>query len=402
LDHDSLIIGGGPAGLLAASEIASRGHDVLVAEEHDHVGEPDHCAGLLSLTGLERLKLKPPGPVVQNTVSGARIYSPAGHHLTIRRGSREALVVDRRRFDAWLADLASEKGAAIATTTKVRTLTTKPGRSWKAEVDTPSGPVALEVKSVVNAEGARGVISKTLGLPAVPRKNKLPAYQYEMSGADIESDTVEMFYSRKYAPGFFAWIIPLGEGRARFGLASVNKSKVRLEAALKTHPIISKRLSNAVIERGMGGTVLVGLPVPKLSTDMAVTVGDAAGMVKATTGGGVIMGGVTARIAGGVVADVLSRNQGTSRSMSRYDREAKAAVMRELRLMALAQRALSSLSDGGLDTVVRDAETLGLMEIVKQEGDMDLQGRVIERLLRNPRMLLVGLRAIRYINPFMN
>ena len=69
--------------------------------------------------------------------------------------------------------------------------------------------------------------------------------------------------------------------------------------------------------------------------------------------------------------------------------------------MYLAQKALTSLTDKGLDSVVRDAHDMGLLETVRKEGDMDLQGRVIRKLLSNPRTFLLGLKAIRYINPFL-
>jgi hypothetical protein len=69
--------------------------------------------------------------------------------------------------------------------------------------------------------------------------------------------------------------------------------------------------------------------------------------------------------------------------------------------MYLTQRALSSLSDRGLDSIIKDAAELGLLDVVKSEGDMDLQGKVIKRLMTDPRTVLMGLRAIRYINPFL-
>jgi geranylgeranyl reductase family protein len=402
LDRDAVIIGGGPAGLLAAREIARRGHDVLVLEEHEKVGEPDHCAGLLSMSGLKSLNLDLPDSVVQNTVAGARIYAPSGSSLMIERGSREAVVVDRRKFDAWLAERAEREGAEISLRTRAVSVSVEKRQRCSIRVRNGNRTYDLTSRALVNAEGVVGVVSKMLGLPRVPREHKLPAYQYEMSGADVDSERVEMFYTRRYAPGFFAWIIPLGAGRVRVGLAAKSKSKARLDAAIKRHPVISQRLREATRDRSMGGTVVVGLPVSKLSMNRVVTVGDAAGMVKATTGGGVILGGITARVAGKVVAEGLTEDSLESSSMRRYDMDARALVMKELRLMSIAQRALSALSDAGLDSVIRDAKTLGLLDIVRREGDMDLQGRVIERLIRNPKMLLIGLRAIRYINPFMS
>ena len=106
MNHDAIIVGAGPAGLITAATIANRGFDVIVLEEHEEVGVPDHCAGLLSSSGLNSLGLKPPNDVIQNTVDGARIFAPSGKSILVERGQREAYVVDRSKFDSWLADKA--------------------------------------------------------------------------------------------------------------------------------------------------------------------------------------------------------------------------------------------------------------------------------------------------------
>ena len=390
-------MGGGPAGLLAASKIAECGHQVLVLEEHPEIGKPDHCAGLLSSSGLKSLGLKPPDDVIQNTVSGARIHAPSGHSILVERGQREAFVIDRRRFDSWLAREASSKGAEIVTGLRVSEI----GGQRENLRTVRTKDKEYQVPITVIAEGAPSVLTRMVGLTTISKGSRYPAYQYEVKGVDVEEDLVEMFYGRRLAPGFFAWIIPLGERRARVGLASKNRSKIRLDASVKNHPIISKRLKGAVIERGMGGTVLVGKPISKLSADGVVVVGDAAGMVKATTGGGVIIGGLAALEAGSVVNHALQQEDVSRRSLSKYDSRCKSLFHRELETMNLAQKALSSLSDKGLDSIIKDAHELGLLSIVRKEGDMDMQGRVIRRLISDPRMVLVGLKAVRYINPFL-
>ncbi|MFW9794317.1 MAG: geranylgeranyl reductase family protein [Candidatus Thorarchaeota archaeon] len=397
MSQDAIVVGGGPAGLLAASRIAENGHNVLVLEEHPEIGKPDHCAGLLSSSGLKSLGLRLPDEIVQNTVSGARIYAPSGHSILIERGRREAFVIDRRRFDSWLAQKASSKGAKISTDCKVSTI----GEQKDGLRAVLTKEKEYQTPMTVVAEGSRSVLTKQVGLSTVSKGSRYPAYQYEVKGVELEEDLVEMFYGRRIAPGFFAWIIPLGDGRARVGLASKNRSKIRLDAALRNHPIISKRLENVVIERGIGGTVLVGKPLSKISGGGIVAVGDAAGMVKATTGGGVIIGGLTALEAGKTVNEALVERNSSKKSLSRYDNRCKSQFYRELETMYLAQRALSSLSDKGLDSVIKDAHELGLLSIVRKEGDMDMQGRVIRKLISDPRMFLVGLKALRYINPFL-
>ena len=399
MDHDAIVIGGGPAGLFAAIEIAKKRYDVRILEEHERFGEPDHCAGLLSASGVKRLGVNLPNEAVQNTVSGASIYSPSGHSITIERGKREAYVIDRRRFDAWLAERAVELGAEITTNTKASEFVKAELYNHRIRV---KGDINTDLTSraYVIAEGSRCRLSGSIGIPTVQKSSKYPAFQYEVSGVDIDDEMVEMFYGRNVAPGFFAWIIPLGERRARVGLASRDKSRLRLDALIQHHEIVSKRMKGAKIERSLGGIVLVGMPIARMAFRNMITVGDAAGIVKATTGGGVILGGLAARLAGKIIAENLSSGIETIK-IRHYDKQCKSLVFDELRTMYLAQRALASLSDKGLDSIIQDAGNLGLLDVVKSEGDMDLQGRVIKKLLADPRMILTGLRAIRYINPFL-
>ncbi len=399
MDYDALVIGAGPAGLFAATEIAKRGFHVRVVEEHERVGEPDHCAGLLSTSGLARLGLRMPEGIIQNTVSGARIYSPSGNSVTIERAEREACVIDRRRFDAWVANRAIDSGVDITTNAKA-TGFTREGALVRTIRVNEKNENELKSKCFIIAEGSRCRLSRSVGLPAVEKSSKYPAFQYEVSGVNLDDDMVEMFYGRNVAPGFFAWIIPLGEKRARVGLAARNKSRARLDALIAHHKILARRLEGAKIERSLGGIVLVGMPIAKLTHRNVLAVGDTAGIVKATTGGGVILGGITARIAGKAVAEALSQDAKVG-SIKQYEKQCKSMVFNELRAMYLTQRALSSLSDKGLDSIIKDAAELGLLDVVKSEGDMDLQGKVIKRLVTDPRMVLLGLRAIRYINPFL-
>ncbi|MHA1780501.1 MAG: geranylgeranyl reductase family protein [Candidatus Thorarchaeota archaeon] len=392
---DIVIIGAGPAGLLAAREAARQGVDVLVLEEHVEVGVPDHCAGLLSVTGLASLGLNPPSQVIQNHVNGAVIYAPSGHSIHIERGKREALVIDRRAFDRWLADRAISAGVEVRTGIKVADIIH--GQSVEG-VQIGKDRTNLSASLVIDGEGSRCILSKSVGLQGVPRKSMRPAYQFEVKGANVHDDLVEMFYSNKVAPGFFAWIIPLGEGRARVGLAARDRSKIRLQAAMKYHPIIRERLQNATIERGFGGIVLVGLPVKRTYTDGFMIVGDAAGMVKATTGGGVIIGGAIAQIAGTIGAEAINREDVSHRMLEKYERSWQAQYSHDFRAMYLTQRLIGSLSDKGLDTLISNATELGLLDTVKESGDMDMQGEVILKLLRRPVTALAGLKVIRHLN----
>ncbi len=396
MPHDVIVVGAGPAGLIAACEAAKGAEDVLVIEEHERVGEPDHCAGLLSLTGLKTLGLMPPEDAVQNRVSGARIHSPSGESLLVMRGRREAVVVDRRVFDQWLADTATGVGVRVLTRVRVSGVC----RDASGITGVHVGETDAERSSVlIDAEGSSCQVSKAAGLPPVDRNCKYAALQYEVRNADVEDDLVEMFYSRRIAPGFFAWIIPLGDRRARVGLATRDRPVARLDAAIRHHPVFKSRLNSAVIERKIGGVVLVGLPVKKTFCGGFMVVGDAAGMTKPTTGGGVVVGGSAAMIAGRTAADAVSEADTSADFLRKYEVSWHAALLRELRAMYLAQTILRSLSDKGMDLLIRDANKTGMADVLSSKGDMDMQGRAIAGLLLRPESIVTGLRALRYVCP---
>ncbi len=389
-----VVIGAGPAGLLAAEEAARRGKEVLVLEEHRQIGVPNHCAGLLSVSGLRSLGLKPPLDVIQNEVTGARIYSPSGHNIVIHRGEREAVVVDRALFDQWLAVRASQQGVTIRTDSHVlSTVARSDGRIVRTRNQND-----VYARVVIDGEGVRGVLVRQAGLPPVDRRHRLPAFQYELRGVEVNEDLVEMFYTNRFAPGFFAWIIPLDDGRARVGLAARDRARQRLDAAINHHTVMRERLSRARVEKRMGGVVVTGTPIPRTYAPGLLVVGDAAGHVKATTGGGVIVGGGAARIAGRVAAQAVERGDCSTRLLQRYEKLWRAEYLFDLRAMRLAQRTIASLTDRGLDTLISETRKHGLVEIVHRVGDMDRQGRVLVNLARSPRAVAAVLKAFCHIN----
>lgn len=377
---DVVVVGAGPAGLLAAREVASRGLGVKVLEEHNVVGVPNHCAGLLSVEGLARLGVEPSPDFVQNEITGGWIYSPGGEVLEVPGTRTRAYVVDRTLFDRYLAASAEEEGADVETGRRVEELI-----RGDAGVEGVRGQAwSIKAQVVIDAEGAGASLARGIGF-APPGSGVLRGINMEVSNVDVGSHMVEVWFGSDFAPGLFAWVIPLGERTARCGLAC------RGGAALSgLRRFLANRFREPECSSPRSGVVLTGGPIGKTYGDGVLLVGDVAGQTKATTGGGVILGGLCAIEAGITAADAVDACDCSAGFLQRYQRAWREALGGDFSSMLSVRRLLNKMSDRSLDRIFEAVRRGGLEDTIRglvDVGDMDTQSGVIRASLVNPRLL---------------
>jgi len=378
MEIEVAVVGAGPAGLIAAREAASAGVEVLVLEEHEQVGLPVECAGLLSLRGLRAIGLSPSSRFVLNKLRGAVFYSPSGHRLVVEAPGPVACVVDREQLDLALAEQAARAGAEVEVGRLVKRLSVRPDG---ALLSGPWGSLRAEVAVV--AEGFRSRLVRQLGLRTLDWHGVLPASQVEVPAPGLDEERVEVHFNSRLAPGFFAWVIPLGDGRARVGLACRG-----LDPRKALRAFLKKRLGVSVLKPPYSGSVLKCGPIPKTYAARAVVVGDAAGQVKPTTGGGIVLGGLCARLAGRIVAEAVGAGDTSEQALRAYELAWRRLLGREFKAMLSARRLLDRLPDKTLDLAVKLASELGLGREIAREADMDFQSGVLAAL---PRLALTCL-----------
>ena len=388
LDKEVYVVGGGPSGLLSARELNRKERDVLVLEEHQRIGLPDHCSGLFGIEGLKQIGMqKLPDEIVQNPgIYGAKLISPSGNTLIVRKRVPHAIVTDRSAFDREIAKRCQEEGVEILHRSRVLYCqVNKEGVKikWKAKgKETKKG----EGRALIAADGKWGSISKKIGIPYNKRKDMVFGAQYYLENvSDIDTQLVEVYQNTSFARDYFAWLIPIDESRAKIGLASkyVPATKI-LERFLLHHPIMSSRLRKAKIYKKVTGAIPMRGAVKRTYTDSAVVVGDAAGQTKPTTGGGVILGGICARIAGRVVSQAIDRDDTSANFLSRYEKLWKKQIGSNLRAMNLVRRYMNSLSNNDMDFLFEKLQRN--RTIIEELGDVDDQKRIVRRLMTTPNM----------------
>jgi geranylgeranyl reductase family protein len=384
MGYDVIVVGGGPAGLIAAREAASAGYRVCVVEEHQEIGYPVQCSGLYSISGLKALDLKLDDSIISNTIKGGRFYSPAGRELLAYSNLERARVVEKKLFDKYLAKRAARAGAELRLKTKAEAVTID--SVVKVSTLGIKGRETLESELLIAADGVRSTTARQLGL-RTPRKI-VAAIQVEVDEAEVERDIAEVYFGRRYAPNFYAWILPKEETyEVGLGLrGSETKLKEYLRRFMHAHPTASKKIGKSILEMNLGAFAVEG--VDKTVAERSLVVGDAAGQVKASTGGGVITGGIAARIAGKACVKALEEeNYSASFLKKHYEDRWRAEIGFELQVHEALRRLFDSLSDEELEKLFNLAIEERIDELMVKYQDTDRPSKFVRELLKNERML---------------
>jgi digeranylgeranylglycerophospholipid reductase len=387
---DVAVVGGGPSGSFAAFNLAKQGAKVTVFEEHGDIGVPSHCPGHLSIEGLKRLGLYPlPKGIAENTFRGAMFHSPNGKSFSVRFSHPVTCVVNRILFDRYIAEMAEGAGVEYLLNSQVESLVVEDGFVKGASIRQHGNTTKESAKIVVDAEGVSSRILRLAGLSSLNRYMLANGVHAEAENVkDIELDMVEVFLGKDYADGFYAWLIPIGDGKAKVGLAAkTGNPKELLGRLMLKHPVASKKLKTAKIMRMGFHPVTLGGPITESYGNGFLAVGDVASQVKPTTGGGVVFGMTCARVAANVAYEALSRNDFSSEFLRAYQRRCKEILGFDTKVMLGIRRMLDTMSDDRLDKAISLCKKLNLDKSFQNVKDIDFQGHSILSLLPNPRML---------------
>ncbi len=387
---DAIVIGAGPAGSFTALKLAELGLSVSVFEEHNEIGTPSHCPGHLSIRGLENLGLYPlPTHIIENTFSAANFYSPRGNVLTVQFSSPITCTVNRALFDRHIAMKAETSGAKYYTGSHVQSTIAEEGFVTGVLVRRNGKIEEKRAHVIIDAEGVSSRILRQTGLQGLDTQRLVNGLTAEAENVKhVDPDTVEVYFGKNYAPGFYAWLIPKKDGEAKIGLATkTGNPKDLLQKLITKHPIAKTKLNKAKVTHTTFHPLTLGGPITKAFSNGFLAVGDAASQVKPTTGGGAIFGMTCAKIAAETAHQALQNKDVSAKTLAAYQTRCQKALGFDANVMLRMRKTLDSMSDAQLDKLVDLCSKLGLDKVLSHVEDIDFQGKTILRTLRKPRML---------------
>ncbi|MHC1601008.1 MAG: NAD(P)/FAD-dependent oxidoreductase [Candidatus Nezhaarchaeales archaeon] len=382
LQCDVLVIGGGPAGLMAARYAAKQGASVLLLEAKSSFGLKP-CGEGVSSTCFETAELKPTSDIVLEKIKGFEVYAPDETKKVklVSEGEVQGYIIDKKLFLKKMAEIAEDHGAKIMLKTKVEDVYTS-GSAVIAEAQADSGKLKIEAKLVIGCEGYTSIVARKF----FDRSGYelIPCVQYRMKNVNLPYNDVLMFYvGNEVAPGGYAWVFPRGDKTANVGLGVRWKGPAinYLNSFIKKHREMFGKAE--VIEVGAAAVPIGGM-LKSFIADRLMLCGDSAGQVIPLTGGGIHSSIAAGKIGGEVAGKAVIKGDTSTQALAEYPARYEEPWGSRIKRSLKALKVIETLKDEELNML---ADVLSGEDIVNLANGWDIL-KVAAKLMRHPMLAL--------------
>ncbi len=359
MDKKVSVVGAGTSGLLAARELSRRGIDTTVYDQKKIVGVPVRASGIVSINGLKAMGIEY-AKISTNVLRGARIHA-GGRSMQITSAEPVANVLDRKALADLCIDEAGKAGAEIITGMRMH----------------GSGLDGLSSDSVIiGADGPVSAVAAHFSMG--PIKKYVLTYKAEFNVDVKDPEFVDLYFDNDEFPGLFAWACPNAKDILELGVgidSRTGNSRKALDRFLGRREI--KEMTDGA-KMTDNGASMIPMSMREKIVDgrrKVLLVGDAAGQVKGTTGGGLVYGSAAALMA----ADAVSRNLESGQSLYAYAAAYRKRYRTEMLLHSMINRLYTSLGSASVGRLIWFMNLIGMDSFISKYGDMDMPSLLIKR-----------------------
>jgi digeranylgeranylglycerophospholipid reductase len=381
---DVVVVGGGSAGSCCAQELALRGFKTLLLEEHDTVAAKVLCTGIVGINAFQEFSL--PWETVVGTLGRMKAISRYGTELPYMPSQPIAYIVDKGAFNQALAAQATAAGAQLYTSARAHDLVMDDaGVHLRASVP-GEPPLRFHAPVAVLACGVQYQLTKHLGL-GMP--------QEFLQGAQAEvpwtlAECTEVHLNKEFTREAFAWVVPLQNGRTRVGLMAGRDARAGLRRFLD-------HLAPQWREHGnihLASKPIAQAPLRRSYSERVLVIGEAAGQVKATTGGGIYYGLLAARLAAETIHKAFAAGSFSAAELHAYERGWRSLLADELSLGLSFRKLYGWLGDRQMDSLLHYIARNGLKDLIRSKANFDWHRELIAVLGKKLPLVQLGMSTL--------
>ncbi len=332
------IIGAGPVGNYCASLLAKKGYNVDIYEDNKKVGIPIQCTGIVTSTIKEILPMKK--EFLVNEMKYVEAFSSG--KASIKAKSKD-IIINRTKFDQYLANKAIDNGATIHLSSKFIT-----AKENTVAIKQKNKLTEKKADIIIGADGVNSQVAKLINKSQTLNNKNYQPYKGKQAliQGNFQKDTYNVYFG-SISPKFFAWVVPETDTLARIGLATQDNPTNYFQNFLNKLNL----QKNKIIDH-QGGLIPIHNPNLTIQKDNIYLLGDAATQIKSTTGGGIIPGLKCAQ----KLVKSIENNQDYRKNTKK--------IYKGLRLNLFVRKLLDRMSDDDYDTFMNSLNTPKIKEIL--------------------------------------
>lgn len=361
--YDVVVVGGGPAGNIAARAAARGGVSVLVLEKDRDIGYPVRCGEAISKEGIEEF-IPVDSKFIAAEINKFSIVAPNNEEVIVEYHI-PTYILERRIFDYELAKSATEAGAVFQTRAYVNGLIIEGGEVCGVTFEYRGEQHSVRAKIVIGADGVESRVGKWAGIDTTCDFREMGCCaQITATPITCDPQTMYFYLGSNVAPGGYMWVFPKGNGIANVGLGVDGAVGKKRSALSYLKEFMNDRFPDASTLTQISGGVPCRPTLEKMTVPGLALVGDAARQVNPMTGGGIASGMIGGNMAGTVAAEAIRK--GDMKHLFSYEKIWHDRIGKRHEIFDNLKNAIAEMSDekfnniaASVNSIPRDKRTIG-------------------------------------------